>query len=941
MVITGYTYNSGQTLKIKLKYLYCLEGSLLPQDTDGNAVLPDDINSIKDLFDYNTLELIVTANGENVYTTTLIKINSFPDYLIQTNPTGIYMNGNVGKLIAEFIDDYSYIDGISSKLYSNYITEEIIITDEEVLQKLIGNKFQINFGLNKMEYKSILLEEFEVTTNSYETTTDTDVYTTNIGFELDKKVDNKKSWAINNKVYYFDEITDILFENGNELTFTFTGDTSLKLYTPFTYKPSDVADYGITSTQFYVTTSGSTIGTTYYDLLDYFDDGNGKIERNYVLLGNTYSGSTINLRTTDYNADDSRLILNTKEVSLSTNVSQFLDDAIILSIWKDSLSNYSYSDLFDINDFETIEDFKFYLNNNFGNALTIKTSAFNEWLLKLLDIYNARIILNPLDIDNDNVPIYNSNYDIPYIINLINQIDDRWFNMLENVVPSTMIWEYIKIIKNGFIYQNKYQYKRSNIILENSSIVEICTNTLETVTGATAILDTVVVEDTTSDIIVLSNIYTGTTISITQLNYNQMFGGYYYYGDNISNLVYNDLISGTFTKNNCISGYTGTDVDVVISGGTYSACTLEAANQLALDAAQIYANEYGTCSGGAAPDYDTMVAPVGFDPDAEDLNIISLYNDYDNTDKTYIFAVSNAVTSTNVSPCGGDSYYYGELIDGDTEITTGFTSGTTISWTLNSTKRFVVVNSTTLTGCVLPYSSTWVYVSSSITNIKASSTYILKYIHCEDIGSITTINRSDFGNCFELIGLLNIPSSVTSIGDYSFSGCESLISVNIPSSVTSIGKYSFSGCGRLNSVIIPSSVTSIGDAAFQFCGSLTSITIPSSITSIGDSAFQFCGSLTSITIPSSITSIGDGAFAGCTGLTSINIGSSVTTIGYSAFANCRFLISVICENPTPPILGRDSFYDNPTTNILYVPTASVSAYSSSDWNSNFSQIIGI
>ena len=39
----------------------------------------------------------------------------------------------------------------------------------------------------------------------------------------------------------------------------------------------------------------------------------------------------------------------------------------------------------------------------------------------------------------------------------------------------------------------------------------------------------------------------------------------------------------------------------------------------------------------------------------------------------------------------------------------------------------------------------------------------------------------------------------------------------IPSSVTSIGDWAFSGCRSLSEIVIPSSVTSIGKGAFCFC----------------------------------------------------------------------------------------------------------------------------
>ena len=61
---------------------------------------------------------------------------------------------------------------------------------------------------------------------------------------------------------------------------------------------------------------------------------------------------------------------------------------------------------------------------------------------------------------------------------------------------------------------------------------------------------------------------------------------------------------------------------------------------------------------------------------------------------------------------------------------------------------------------------------------------------------------------------------------------------------------------------IPSSVTSIGEQAFGGCDGLTSVTIPSSVTSIGDKAFFACGGLKSVTLPKGVK-IGRNAFWGC------------------------------------------------------------------------------
>ena len=180
----------------------------------------------------------------------------------------------------------------------------------------------------------------------------------------------------------------------------------------------------------------------------------------------------------------------------------------------------------------------------------------------------------------------------------------------------------------------------------------------------------------------------------------------------------------------------------------------------------------------------------------------------------------------------------------------------------------------------------------------------------------------------------NVTCSVTSIGNYAFSGCTGLTSVTIPNSVTSIGSYAFCVCTGITSITIPNSVTSIGSEAFSGCTGLTSIIvetgntkydsrdncnaiietaknklivgckntiIPNSVTSIGWDAFSGCTGLTSITIPNSVTSIGSYAFEGCTGLTSVEIGNSVTSIGDYAFRDCTGLTSVTIPNSVTSI----------------------------------------
>lgn len=143
--------------------------------------------------------------------------------------------------------------------------------------------------------------------------------------------------------------------------------------------------------------------------------------------------------------------------------------------------------------------------------------------------------------------------------------------------------------------------------------------------------------------------------------------------------------------------------------------------------------------------------------------------------------------------------------------------------------------------------------------------------------TVTSIGDEAFLNCNSLTSII-VPNTVTSIGYNAFyavknifyhgsasgspwgaltlngyeegdliysdstkthlTGCKvSATEINIPYTVTSIGNYAFAGCDSIASVTIPNSVTTIGDEAFYACASLKSVTILNSATAIGEAAF--------------------------------------------------------------------------------------------------------
>jgi len=86
----------------------------------------------------------------------------------------------------------------------------------------------------------------------------------------------------------------------------------------------------------------------------------------------------------------------------------------------------------------------------------------------------------------------------------------------------------------------------------------------------------------------------------------------------------------------------------------------------------------------------------------------------------------------------------------------------------------------------------------------------------------------------------DIPDSVTTISDWTFSECNKLNRISIPDSVNEIGEGAFCNCKLLDELIVPDSVERIDDCAFRGCESLERILIPSSVIDLGWGLFDDC-----------------------------------------------------------------------------------------------------
>ena len=190
-----------------------------------------------------------------------------------------------------------------------------------------------------------------------------------------------------------------------------------------------------------------------------------------------------------------------------------------------------------------------------------------------------------------------------------------------------------------------------------------------------------------------------------------------------------------------------------------------------------------------------------------------------------------------------------------------------------------------------------------------------------------------------------IPSTVTAIAGYAFTERE-LTTFVIPDNVTDIGSSAFSSCSMLTSITLPNAITDIKFNTFSNCKSLTSIDIPNTVTSIGSAAFSYCDGLTSVVIPNSVTEIISSAFYLCKNLTTVTIPGSVTQIGKSSFYDCPNLTTVYSyiNDPSVVDIGYNAFQDYPNPDYdkrtLYVPQGTTEAYQNhTAWGPYFGTII--
>jgi len=234
--------------------------------------------------------------------------------------------------------------------------------------------------------------------------------------------------------------------------------------------------------------------------------------------------------------------------------------------------------------------------------------------------------------------------------------------------------------------------------------------------------------------------------------------------------------------------------------------------------------------------------------------------------------------------------------------------------------------------------------------------------------SVSKIGEASFGDMN--VYNLSIPSSVTEIDDYAFSGYELILQVDRTDPLV-INENAFINLGN-STLRVPAGSKAAYEAATGWCQFSTifegeegstfkaetkegvnmvftilddtektcqvgywdgswdkpavdretvsgSVTIPETVNGytvvkIGKSSFSGVSGMTSVTIPNTVTSIDDDAFISCSELTSLELSANVTTIGSGAFFGLSGATSIL-------VAEKNAIYDSRDNSNAIIETA--------------------
>lgn len=213
-----------------------------------------------------------------------------------------------------------------------------------------------------------------------------------------------------------------------------------------------------------------------------------------------------------------------------------------------------------------------------------------------------------------------------------------------------------------------------------------------------------------------------------------------------------------------------------------------------------------------------------------------------------------------------------------------------------------------------------VVIPKTVTSIGAQAFQYNNLVKVDFPDVLTSIGENAFNS--NKMTEVSLPDSVTQLSGGAFSA-NNITSIKLSRGLTKLESGVFSDNIRLTGVEIPDTITEIGD--FAFSGDrLETLTIPKSVTKIGRAAFKL-HHLTELTIPGNVKEIGDSAFEGtykAITLKKLTLNEGVESIGALAF-RMGYLQNVTLPNSLRS-LDVTAFKDNTGENESNIVTCHTS-----------------
>lgn len=199
-------------------------------------------------------------------------------------------------------------------------------------------------------------------------------------------------------------------------------------------------------------------------------------------------------------------------------------------------------------------------------------------------------------------------------------------------------------------------------------------------------------------------------------------------------------------------------------------------------------------------------------------------------------------------------------------------------------------------------------IPNTLTDFGNMSVFNCKQLKALDFSNtqITSFQPCTFKNCYSLADV-KLPTKITSIPEELFVNTK-IKTIDVPETVTFIGQKAFRHCTKLQTFKFPTKVYQIGEGAFRECASLDNIDMSNlNISELSTSLFRNCDSLRTLKLPKILTGFGDYALSG-TSIVELVLPADIIKVGKGVYSWCVSLkkadISALTLETIPPEMFR-------------------------------------